>query len=45
MYSLTETDSPTVQIITCSRDLLLMSLEDALQADAGAFEQVLQACC
>ena len=31
----------TLQVITCSRDLLLMTLKDALQADAGAFEQVL----
>ncbi|CAL5225992.1 g8794 [Coccomyxa viridis] len=33
-------DADMVKIITCSRDLLAMSLKDALQADAGAFEQL-----
>lgn len=33
-----------LQIITCSRDLLRMSLKDALCADAGAFEQVWLLC-
>lgn len=29
-----------MQIITCSRSLLNLSLRDALEADAGTFEQV-----
>ncbi len=36
----TSTDGDSsAQIITCTRNLLGMSLKDALQADAGTFEQ------